>query len=37
MERLRKNTKILNQDSRSLDLDLNSGRPEYEAGVLDIL
>jgi hypothetical protein len=33
-ERLRKTTKNLSQDSRSLGRDLNPGRPEYEAGVL---
>jgi hypothetical protein len=34
LERLRKTTKILSQDSRSLGQDLNPGPPEYEPGVL---
>jgi hypothetical protein len=32
-EGLRKTTKDLSQNSRSLDLDLNPGFPEYQAGV----
>jgi hypothetical protein len=34
---LKKTMKNLSQDSRSLDLDLNTGPPEYEAGVLTTL
>jgi hypothetical protein len=33
VEELRKSTKSLNQDCRSLGQDLNPGLPEYEAGV----
>jgi hypothetical protein len=31
---IKKNTKILSQDSRSPDPDLNQGSPEYEAEML---
>jgi hypothetical protein len=34
LEGLRKITKLLSQDSRSLGRDLNHGLPEYEVGVL---
>jgi hypothetical protein len=34
LDRLRKITKNLSQDSRSLGQDLNPGPPKYEAGVL---
>jgi hypothetical protein len=34
LEGLRKSTKKLSQDSRSLGRDLNLSPPEYEAGVL---
>jgi hypothetical protein len=34
VERLVKTMKNLREDSRSLGRDLNSGPPEYEAGVL---
>jgi hypothetical protein len=34
VERLRKTTKSLNKDSRTLGLRFEKGPPEYEAGVL---
>jgi hypothetical protein len=34
LEGVRKTTKYLSQDNRSLGRDLNLGPPEYEAGVL---
>jgi hypothetical protein len=33
LEGLRKTTKILSKDNRSPSRDLNTGPPEYEAGV----
>jgi hypothetical protein len=34
LERLRKTTEILSQDTRSPYRDLNPGPPEYEVGVI---
>jgi hypothetical protein len=36
LERLKKPTTILSQDSQSSSLDLNVGPPDYEAGTLNI-